>query len=703
MGQTLERELYQILIVDNSTNRPAAEAFYAEADLPPFARVVWSEPPGVSRARNAAAAICGTPYIAYLDDDAVPEPGWLAGILGGFRHHPRVAAVGGPISPMWAKARPEWLPEKCLGLLSVLELGDEDRELPQRLYLYGANMAYAVEPLRTNGGFPEQVGRVGAGSLLSGEETHLQDVLRNKGYRVQYVSSARVFHLVHEDRLRRNWMRSRMSWQSVSEQLETPPKFLREWTREELKQLAATNPDIGAAARLFFAPAGGAAFASQLEAIRHFTTMLLGAHNINDAGLEAEFANLGSLLPASAPIGVGSETRSGEYFSVSGSFAPSAAGASGARCLFVEGIPGHRYLYDLFGDLPGAQLVTYPATHAWDSHPSAAASFTKDLAFVYRSLGRSTKAVFFLTYDQALYGPNRDDYLRFIAECPIPVHGILHRMPRSTEDIQTVRRLGQLTRSVCFLSEVMAERGRSVVGLRNAQYLPHHPMSYAYASAILGRDVLRTKMGVLPHQTVFSVIGEARHGKGIDLLISSLTHVPIAARNQMHFLFCGKARHFSGDEIRAKLTMACVSGTVDLRMHPDETQYAVLTDREYAQYVAASDVGVLLYENGQRLCMSGVLGDYVWAGRPVLATRNSYVGAEVQRNDLGLVVDAEEPRAVAAALVEALRLAQRGEPSAHGFKKYREKIDPKNVLRRIELIVDPEIHAKAIASAAGVA
>jgi hypothetical protein len=132
-------------------------------------------------------------------------------------------------------------------------------DLGSGMYFYGANMAFAVEGIRGAGGFPEQIGRKGSGTLLSGEELQVQDVLRMQGGLVR--------RLVHADRLRRNWMRSRMAWQSISEQMAEPSWFSHSWASEELRRLAATSPNVAAAAQLPFAPAGREALSEQLSAV----------------------------------------------------------------------------------------------------------------------------------------------------------------------------------------------------------------------------------------------------------------------------------------------------------------------------------------------------------------------------------------------------------------------------------------------------
>jgi GT2 family glycosyltransferase/glycosyltransferase involved in cell wall biosynthesis len=677
LKQSLDRHLFRVLIVDNSMDRVRAESFYRAANFDPIVSIAWSDPPGLSRARNRAAAICDTPFIAFLDDDARPDPGWLAGLITGFCYSSKVAAVGGPILPIWRQGRPHWLPQKHLSMLTIHDALDCDQDLPKHQHLYGANMAFAVERLAATGGFPEQIGRNGTSSLLSCEELQVQDALREAGHVVRFVKSASVRHIVHEDRLRRDWMRSRMIWQSASEQMQDPPRFSKNWALAELKRLAERDPDVRAAARLFFKEAGGEALDIQLDAIRCFSALVMGAHRGSGPILEAE-------LPF--PIMPTDVQAEGYAVGVDG-YAPSAAGTSNARFVFVEGPPAHQYLYDLFGELPDAQLLTpYMNDQAWSSD-LASKSYVKDsLKYIYRSLSRRTKAVFFLTFDSLVYGENAVEFFHFLRACQVPVFGILHRLPDSPSRVTNVQHLDSLVAGICLFSEKMVEHARSILALRNVHYLPHHPTTFAFPNAVCRREKIRAKIGVRPDQVVFGVIGEARRGKGINLLLSAFEHIPPRERERMFFVFAGKARDHSNDEIRHALINARIMGLADLRGRLEDANYRVLSDRRYAEYIAAVDIGLLLYQDDQRNCMSGVLGDFVWSNCKVVATGDSYTGAEVRKHNLGLTLNEESVSSMAAALVEALKLPSISpSPSA---REYRERISPEMVLEKLRQLID---------------
>ena len=63
---------------------------------------------GLSGARNTGVGAAAEEIVAFLDDDAVPEPGWLAALISAYDEG--VLGVGGAIEPDWATARPRWFP-----------------------------------------------------------------------------------------------------------------------------------------------------------------------------------------------------------------------------------------------------------------------------------------------------------------------------------------------------------------------------------------------------------------------------------------------------------------------------------------------------------------------------------------------------------------------------------------------------------------
>src|SRR5690606_32516238 len=70
----------ELIVVDNRPQRGAATALVAELDDPRL-RVVEEPVPGVSAARNRGAWHAHGRLVAFTDDDALPDPDWIARVL----------------------------------------------------------------------------------------------------------------------------------------------------------------------------------------------------------------------------------------------------------------------------------------------------------------------------------------------------------------------------------------------------------------------------------------------------------------------------------------------------------------------------------------------------------------------------------------------------------------------------------------------
>jgi glycosyltransferase involved in cell wall biosynthesis len=210
----------RLVVVDSASSPPAAAAIAALAAAH-GAMLVRVEEPGLSRARNAGLAAATTPWVAYVDDDARVAPDWAAAIGAAIaRLPPRAAALGGPILPAWEAPCPPWWPAELVPVLTVLNWHRPGRvgdgSLPAHVEPYGANMLFRTAALRAVGGFPPQLGRVGA-KLLSGEEAWVMRALRGAGHEVHYDPAISVTHSIQAARLTPDWLLQRQFWSGVSE------------------------------------------------------------------------------------------------------------------------------------------------------------------------------------------------------------------------------------------------------------------------------------------------------------------------------------------------------------------------------------------------------------------------------------------------------------------------------------------------------
>ncbi|WP_433528300.1 glycosyltransferase [Micromonospora sp. CA-263727] len=141
------------------------------AELPGVTVVANAGERGLSAARNTGVAASTAPVVVFLDDDAVPGPGWLSAWRRAFAD-PSVMMAGGAVSPDWSAGRaPRWFPEEFGWVVGCDYRGIAPSGAAVRNPI-GANMAIRRSALDRVGPFTSRLGRLG--TVPAGcEETEL--------------------------------------------------------------------------------------------------------------------------------------------------------------------------------------------------------------------------------------------------------------------------------------------------------------------------------------------------------------------------------------------------------------------------------------------------------------------------------------------------------------------------------------------------
>jgi glucosyl-dolichyl phosphate glucuronosyltransferase len=214
--QTLAASQFEILVIDNASTDSTRTVCQAFETVLPQLRYVFEPVQGLSKARNTALKEAKSSYIAFLDDDAIPCPNWLASLLHAFQTvQPEPVCVGGLIRPLWELPKPDWVQPTMENLFTILDGGDQPRWFRPNEFPWGANVAYQRDALLKIGGFQEKLGRRGK-ILLSGEEHLLNVTLQNQGGGFYYHPEAAVDHWIPKERIDPNWLVRRNFWQGRS-------------------------------------------------------------------------------------------------------------------------------------------------------------------------------------------------------------------------------------------------------------------------------------------------------------------------------------------------------------------------------------------------------------------------------------------------------------------------------------------------------
>ena len=157
---------------------------------------------GLAGARNAGVHAAWGDVVAFLDDDAVAESGWLRTMVTHFAD-PDVVGVGGAAVAVWpTERRPRRLPAEFDWVVGCTHRGLPDAVAPVRNPV-GASMALRRNLFDVVGGFDTAMGRVGR-IPLGCEETELAVRVRQRISGASFIHDpdAVALHYVSPDRVR---------------------------------------------------------------------------------------------------------------------------------------------------------------------------------------------------------------------------------------------------------------------------------------------------------------------------------------------------------------------------------------------------------------------------------------------------------------------------------------------------------------------
>lgn len=178
-AQTLHPDRFEVVLVENASGDGTYERLAERAAASPLElRVLETEVNrGPAPARNLGLREARAELVAFTDDDCVPAPGWVEGLLDALSADPSLGVVQG---------RTEAPPGSTIGHWTLWR--QVRGETP---WFEGCNLGFRRAPLLAAGGFDEGIG-------WYGEDTAAGWGVLAAGYERGYAEGAVVEHDVEE-------------------------------------------------------------------------------------------------------------------------------------------------------------------------------------------------------------------------------------------------------------------------------------------------------------------------------------------------------------------------------------------------------------------------------------------------------------------------------------------------------------------------
>lgn len=174
--------LYDPASVDGDMVRTVVEHEFQPSKVLAMTRIIPSPGLRYYQQKNFGARLSDFELTVFLDCDVIPEPGWLAALIGSFKN-PEVAAVAGE-----THVEHRGFYSKAFALFWFFELKDPEGGLRPTTYFHANNVAFRSEVFLANP-FPDI-------AAYRGQCTVLGHRLREKGFGLFVQRSARVSHPV---------------------------------------------------------------------------------------------------------------------------------------------------------------------------------------------------------------------------------------------------------------------------------------------------------------------------------------------------------------------------------------------------------------------------------------------------------------------------------------------------------------------------
>lgn len=257
-AQDAPPELWTVLVVDNNSRDDTSDVIerHLHAGRIPGLRRVAELTQGLTPARLCGVSSTSAPWIAFVDDDCILDPGWVTGALDFARTHADCAGFGGRVVPTYL-AQPPAVVETYGWAFAEQDFGETPVPVDG---LVGAGMVVSRAALRQSGWesgpyFADRIGR----KLVSGGDVEIALRLAGTGRALWYTPACALRHMIPAHRTAMPYLLRILRGLGVSESLAHALTWHGSrcaWARAAARDLAGSLRTLLRLARTLASPDG---------------------------------------------------------------------------------------------------------------------------------------------------------------------------------------------------------------------------------------------------------------------------------------------------------------------------------------------------------------------------------------------------------------------------------------------------------------
>jgi glycosyltransferase involved in cell wall biosynthesis len=239
---------WELVIVDNASSDETPQVIERYAESLPIKSFVETTP-GHCAARNKAVASMTGDFVLWTDDDVEVHTDWLKHYSTAFARQHSNDFWGGPIEARFESPKPDWIEDNwdiLSGCFAVRDIGREPVQLNRSLLPYGANFAVRGS-VQKEFRFDQSIGR-NRTEVVGGDEINLMQRLIDMGHSGQWLPSAKVFHIIPDDRATERYVfdyfvgQGKLMPKASSSFARLKHRLLQSWHRFRFRRTRAKGP-----------------------------------------------------------------------------------------------------------------------------------------------------------------------------------------------------------------------------------------------------------------------------------------------------------------------------------------------------------------------------------------------------------------------------------------------------------------------------